>query len=280
MSAHYGDSVAMILDPNDHIGTVVETTSDPRGGDATVFQWIGIEEAIRIEAAYQRNTLRRKVTIRNPATGEHWTLLATAGANEDASLDEPISDTWEMDWNYHEKSIWSNPIILTEMRKFRGLDQVHTLQQWKKDMISLAKGEEVVARGATESLGDDVTITFEILKTVASGTFGFDEAVFDLLVEDLLSGVETRTLAQCVLRRTRKVPEDTTIREDNAGRMITDMAAEGLPTDKVFSEPLPEGGFWEKMRPKIQPSTPGAWSLIQEYWHAEDFSVLNFGDPV
>lgn len=280
MSAHYGDPALMLLEPNDHIGTVLETTSDPRGGDSTVYQWIGIEAAIRIEAAYQRNTLGRKVTIRNPATGEHWMLLATAGADENASTDEPISDTWEMDWNYHEKSIWSNPLILTEMRKFRGLDAVHTLQQWKKDMISLAKGEEVVARGATESEGDDVTITFDILKTVAVRTFGFDEAIFDLLVADLLDGVETRTLAQCVLKRTRKVPENTTIREENAGKMITDIYAEGLPRDQVFSQPLPEGGYWEKMRPKIQPATTGAWSLVQEYWHAEDFSVLNFGEAV
>jgi hypothetical protein len=185
-----------------------------------------------------------------------------------------------MDWNYHEKSIWSNPIILTEMRKFRGLDAVHTLQQWKKDMISLSKGEEIVARGATESEGDDATITFEILKTVAVSTFGFDSNVFDLLVADLLDGVETRTLAQCVLRRTRQVPEDTTIREDNAGKMISDISAEGLPADKVFSQPLPTGGYWEKMRPKVQPSKPGTWLLVQEYWHAEDFSRLNFGEAL
>jgi hypothetical protein len=280
MSAHYGDSAYMLLDPPDHLGTVVETTSDPRGGDSTVYQWIGIEAAIRVEAAYQRDTLRRKVTIRNPATGEHWTLLATAGADENTSLDEPISDTWEMDWNYHEKSIWSNPIILTEMRKFRGLDAVHTLQQWKKDLISLAKGEEIVARGATEDVGDDVTITFEILRDIAVSVIGFDAAVFDLLVADLLDGVETRTVAQCVLRRTRQVPEDTTIREDNAGKMISNITAEGLPADQVFSQPLPVGGYWEKMRPKVQPSKPGTWLIIQEYWHADDFSVLNFGEAV
>lgn len=280
MSALYGDVDEMLLSPPDHIGTLVETTSDPRGGDSNTYQWIGREDYIQAEAIYQRNTLGRKVTIRNPANGTQWTLLATTSESESTSTTEPISDTWEMDWNYHEKSIWSNPLILAEMRKFSGIDEVHTRQQWKKDMISLARGEEVVARGATESEGDDATITFEILKNVAVRTFGFDEEIFDLLVQDLTEGVETRTVAQCVIRRTRKVPPNTEIREDNAGKMIRDIHAEGLPEDMVFSEPLPVGGFWEKMRPRINPSGSVDWSLVQEYWHAEDFSRLNFGDPV
>jgi hypothetical protein len=280
MSALYGDVSEMLLSPPDHVGTLVETTSDPRGGDSNTYQWIGREDYIKAEAIYQRNTLGRKVTIRNPANGTQWTLLATTSESESTSTTEPISDTWEMDWNYHEKAIWSNPLILEEMRKFRGIDEVHTRQQWKKDMISLARGEEVVARGATATEGDDVTITFAILKIVAVATFGFDENIFNLLVQDLTEGVETRTVAQCVIRRTRKVPPDTTIREDNAGKMISDIHAEGLPTDQVFSQPLPSGGYWEKMRPKIMPSGSDAWSLVQEYWHAEDFSRLNFGEPV
>lgn len=279
-AALYGDVNEMLLSPNDHIGTLVETTSDPRGGDSNTYQWIGREDYIQAEAIYQRNTLNRKVSIRNPANGTQWTLLATTSESENTSTTEPISDTWELDWNYHEKSIWSNPLILTEMRKFRGIDEVHARQQWKKDMISLARGEDVVARGATASEGDDVTITFEILKTVAVDTFGFKASIFDLLVQDLTEGVETRTVAQCVIRRTRKVPPNTEIREDNAGKMISDIHAEGLPEDQVFSEPLPDGGYWEKMRPKIMPSGSDAWSLVQEYWHAEDFSRLNFGNPV
>lgn len=280
MSALYGDAASMLLDPPDHLGTLIETTDDPRSGQSNTYQWIGREDYIRAEATYQRNTLGRKVTIKNPADGTQFILNATTGATEDASTTEPISDTWEMDWNYHEKSIWSNPRILTEMRKFNGIDEVHTRQQWKKDMISLARGEDVVARGATATEGDDTTITFAILRTVAVVTFGFDAEVFDLLVSDLTEGVETRTVAQCVIRRTRKVPPNTEIREDNAGKMIEDIHAEGLPEDQVFSEPLPDGGFWEKMRPKIMPSGSVDWSLVQEYWHAEDFSRLNFGDPV
>jgi len=279
-AALYGDSASMLLDPPDHIGTLVEETSDPRAARPTRFNGLGA----RITCARRQSTSAtlsiERLQFATRPTAKSGCCSLPQPQPEDASTDEPLSDTWEMDWNYHEKSIWSNPLILAEMRKYRGLDAVHALQQWKKDLISLARGEEIVARGATEDVGMDGCNYFDILKDLATSIFGMDADIVQLLIEDLLDGVETRTVAQCVLRRTRKVPENTTIRESNAGKMIADIAGEGLPVDQVFSEPLPEGGHWEKMRPRIVPSGAGAWSMIQEYWHADDFSRLNFGEPV
>lgn len=279
MSEYRG--VNVLLRPPDHVGKLIEEGNDPRTGPFKTYEWRGTKENIDDEADYQFGTLKRKTIKRYDDSADEWILNATTGASEDTSKTEPLVDRWTMHWNYEQKSIWSNPLLLTEFRKVRGLDKAHTVAQIKKDMIDLAKGNDVVARGATATTGDDITITFAILKTIWV-SLGMNAKIFDLLMEDLLDGVDSRDIAQCVIRRTRIVPSNTSIRASatNVGRMLRSLTAEGLPSGQLFSEPLPKGGFWLKLRPEIDQTAADKWTIEQEYWHAEDFSVLNFGEEV
>jgi hypothetical protein len=282
MSKYFGaDS---LIRPNDNIGNIVEETFDPRNGPVVTFEWKGREDYIRLEAAYQLNTLKRKISIRKGGDGLEWTLQAFVGANETTSPTEPLSDRWTMHWNMVQKSIWQNPRVLGEWHKIYGVggvDRAHTLAQLKSDLIALSRGETVTASGATAGVGDDVTITFDILLTIGV-SIGLDRTVLILLILDLMDGVDVYEVAQCVIRRTRVVPSDTQIRVDpaNIGRMISSLSSEGLPASQVFSHPLPSGGFWEKKRPEIDQTASDKYTIVEEYWHADDYSLLNFGDPV
>lgn len=279
MSEYKGQNV--LLRPPDHTGKLIEEGDDPLRGPFKTFEWRGALANILSERDYQFVTLKRKVVRTYDDALDEWILRATTGANEDASKTDPLVDRWTMHWNYEQKAIWSNPILLAEFRKVRGLDSAHTVAQIKKDMISLSKGDDVVARGATVTTDDDVTITFEVLKKLWTD-LGMNGNVFDLLMNDLLDGVTERELSQCVIRHTRIVPSNTDLRAEaaNRGKMLSSLSGEGLPPDQVFSEPLPQGGFWLKMRPEIDQTSADKWTIEDEYWHAEDFSKLNFGEAV
>src|SRR5437868_215215 len=109
--------VDSLIQPPDHFGTRIEETWDPRTGPTVTFEWVGREDYIRLEGAFQLNTLKRKISIINGMEGAAWTLRAYVGANETTSPSEPLSDRWTMHWNMVQKSIWQNPLVLAEWRK-------------------------------------------------------------------------------------------------------------------------------------------------------------------
>lgn len=177
-------------------------------------------------------------------------IVTTLSVEDGATSTTVLNDTWELDGNDLEKSIWELPKVVEQMERTADLSDRATIRQ---NIESFVRGES--SDGATAPAG-------------------FDSEVYEALVASLLNGVEAFSVSTYVLRRTLTLTANTEVAPGfaNANKIFSRaqlLSAEPTIPDNLQSS-LPEG-VWLKKTPTASQQSDGRWVYRVEYWWAEEY---------
>jgi hypothetical protein len=251
---------------------------DPRSGDIIIRHWKGNPDNI---ALYESQARTLKYRYSTSWDGGYKVLSVEFPESEDNDPSTPLSEKWECDSNFLQKDIWTHPTVHAELSKIGfGIQTVR--QYFKKDFENYVAGNP---HGETES-GTEYDIIWSgntaHSLTAVMQQYGASVDVFEQLYDDLTRGVNAYYIVQYVVRHTRVTNRSSSIKgaRANVGRMYTAAwLTQQLPEDVKFE--VPETGFWAKQKPNVQEIERGKWEIVQEYWHADDYSrLIYYGEPV
>ena len=195
-----------------------------------------------------------------------YSIVTTIAVEPDATADTILNDLWELDGNDLEKDYWNASAV----KEF--LSGATLLQR----AIVRKTVEEYVREGGSESdLKRDVAIALSFAQNTI--LLPAEEAILELIVKDLVSGIQSYAEAAYVLRRTVTVPAGTTLAPSfgNANKIFT--SAQLVATETTIPlnlrASLP-GGYWQKKTPTASQQPDGRWSYRVEYWWAEEYSTM------
>lgn len=252
---------------------------DPRTGIQRRRPFTGTPDAIDIAAQTLINE-NAKFSLEAPVNGGYRRIVVFISGEEGHPADQPLTDDWERDSNMIEKDLWELPKVAREMAKFSSPSNValnggdRTVgARWKSDIEGVIKGDLITLKDGTE-------ITYQLLMDIANA-YGLNLAVMQELFSALGRGSKSKMIPAYVLRRTRQITENATLKPDdaNVGKVYTTaqlQVAEPIPFTIKWS--MPEG-IWLKMAPDVKPiqGTP-RWSITQEWWWAEYYDTFVY-DP-
>lgn len=248
---------------------------DPRTGDQIVRRWRGSPAAVELQRLALRGAGIR-YQVEQPEDGSYAIINGYYGAAETQDPGQAISDVWDLEGEDPEKAIWEHPrwIRLTQFADDdTRAEYVAKVRTW---IENLARGE----RTWTDDDGTVIVLNqSEILENAAilfNLTVGQQEYLWlKWLIQDFVSGVEAWPTSRWVLRRTLTVSEGTTIRMDrrNVGNVSTTQELAAMnPIDPEILFDLPTTGWWVKRTPKKLNVGSGKYTIMYEWWHADDYS--------
>jgi len=233
---------------------------NPRTGYQQIVVYTGTPDALE---AISSSAISNGYSVRYvpDSQGGYSSLEVTYGAAETQDPAVPLSDEWSLEGNDLEKSIFEHPNALAEF------------EQWPFGLSdpSIAPFRSTVeryVRGEIESLEDELATLINALKRPQILDLAHEMAAI------LGMGVESFTVSQYVLRRTRIVTSTTDIKPvvTNTGKVYSQAAMEseegGIPATLKFN--LPDG-VWLKRTPTVTQYGADKWQIVQEYWHADRF---------
>lgn len=248
---------------------------DPRTGDQIVRRWRGHPNAVEVQRQYLRAAGVR-YQIEQADDGSYATISGYYGASETQDPALPISDVWDLEGEDVERSIWEHwkwvRLSMFAADDVRA-DYTSKIRTW---IESLARGE----RTWTDDDGTVIPLTQSEILENASILLGLSSGQQEyiwlkLLIQDYVRGVEAWPSSRWVLRRTLSVSESTTIRMDNRniGNVATLAEVNALsPIDPRILVDCPQTGYWIKRTPKKLNVGSGKYSLLYEWWWADDYS--------
>lgn len=236
---------------------------NPRAGYSQVVLYTGTPSELEAIALIAKNNNYTHRYLPD-AQGSYSTLEVTYGAAETQDPAEPLSDEWSLVGNDLEKSIFEHPSVTSQQEGWS--------VQEKLDFKAIS---EASARGNADSVTEIRERLIESKKTAASD-------LLDKVATELAKGVEAFPVSQYVLRRNQVITNNSSIKPtlDNVGKVYTTSAVKnsyGIPDTIKFS--LPEG-FWLKRTPTVEPTGQDKYIITQEFWHADEYSVFLYGDPI
>jgi hypothetical protein len=257
--------MASIFGTADLVEMLPANSWDAKTGDMVTRRWQGGETAVNDAAAvFKRDGV--PYTIERPDPGGLWILTAKYGAEETAPKDQALSESWELDGNTIDKSIWQHERAKAAFDKFLDDDgfPTATYTQVKNDILAMS--------GGTKSPADvtwwDTTDSDYDLPTLKSLSYG------------LLRGVDSFPVGQFVLQRQMTYARDTICKVDfdKVGWVYTTtslkMTYATIPA--IIVSNLPEG-YWLKRQPSLK-SSATKYVLSQEFWHADDVEPFLYAD--
>jgi hypothetical protein len=217
-------------------------------------------------------------TVTAPDESGYQTITIEAGvdgAETDASL-------WELDGNDLEKTLWSHPKVITELDKVAwGTDpttKVLKMANLRNAIESLVRGET----NYTDSSGAVVVITMDAIHAILTAlSASITQSVFDDMIISMCRGAEVWPIGQYVLRHTLIIARSsaTTIAYTDVGKMFSSanlvLWETDIPTSILASIPA---GYWLKRTPTLKQINSLKLSLVQEWWHSDDYDSFLYED--
>lgn len=257
--------------------TVVELPSkfgyDPRLGDYKIRVFRGTEADIAtLKAEFRLQGV--KVETESDPDRHWWTLNATIGNDGDT---DPLADSWELDGNDLDKSIWELPEIVEvthapiDVTSPTAVEKATWWREFRAAVTAFVEGRRTIETDNGE------TVDLNMDRLISSGLLlGLDQAAVIVLVLSLLQGVEVFPVSQWVLKRRTIVGRGARIKpsKSNVNRIFTVeqlRTMEGLPESLPFDIPA---GVWAKKTPKFPQIAADKWAIDQEYWHADSANPL------
>lgn len=245
---------------------------DSRSGDTIVRRFRGDEFQISALAAYHKSE-GRSVENQPDEDGAYHTLMVTLGSEDSQPENQPLSDQWLPVTNTLEKHLWEHPKITKELDKIpwstvEKAETANKLKRWMEDWLSGAT-EVQIAGGSTEPLNLSV---FETLVT----SLGMTWSVFFGYLQARIKGVEAWPISQHVLRHSLVIAANSSLRPSrvNVGKIFTTAelkSVEAIPDNIKFDMP---NGYWLKQSPTgPEQVASGKWTIVQEYWHADEYDT-------
>lgn len=267
---------------------------NPRTGEIRIRHWKGTPLEI---AAIETQAKNLKYSYTTGWDGAYKTVSVEYPETEENEPNTPLSEKWECDANLLQKDIWSLPAVQAELQKIGGTiigqsaltqhgatEAADVRATFRNDFDAIANGREVRVQriDATGALveGEETTVTLAMLLDIAR-IYGANRQVFLDLAMDISKGVSFYNVIQYVARHTKVTNQSSSIKaaRENVGRMFTATTITALfPQDVKFEAPT--DGYWLKQVPTVDQIEKGKWEIVQEYWHADDYSRLIYGAPV
>jgi hypothetical protein len=225
---------------------------DPRGGKAGVLKWRGTPTGIAAQVQFVE-ALKLRYDTRELEPGGYVELLVYVGGGELTPVDEPLADTWTLENNEVERSIWQIDKVL---------DMFNTGGWTTQDLADLRSDVEQLFAGngtVNDILGMPGLSPTEI-------------TIIDGLIGALMRGVEVKPIDEPVIRRRLVLPRGSNVRPYNAGwgKIISSTAlkAGGDPSGTPPDEFELEAGWWRKKRPVIdKEKSASTFEIVQEWWY-------------
>ncbi len=243
-----------------------ESTFDPRTGESNTYGWKGTPAEVEIKRALYV-ALGYRVSVTPSDSGGYSILRVYAGGSETQDAGEALSNTWELDSNDSEKSLWLLPKVKAELDKLTVTNRV----RFKSDVDALLRGEQkVTVAGVEVDLTSDSVILW-------AGQAGMDETIIEGLITSFASGVDFFPFSQTVLRREIVLASNSSVKASrlNVNKIFTTselVSAESIPLDVKFEL---DDGFWLKRSPKCQRTSYGRWRISQEYYFADAYNEFS-----
>lgn len=245
-------------------------TWDPRTGWVITRRFRGQKEfLLAYEAAHK--SAGAKTDWEPTDDGALAVLRATYGAEETQAPGEALSERWELVGNDLEKSLWELPKVVAELAKIvQDTARPMKIAMLKTNVERLSKGNSTLLdiNGDEDKQDDPVPYFLNIVLLM-----GLDPAVFLSLICTLASEVTSWTISQWVLRCTKVIANNSTIKPSllNVGKVYgTEQlrTAELIPSTIKFDLP---SGYWLKRTPTIEQTAADKWTISQEWWHADAY---------
>lgn len=224
--------------------------------------------------------------------GQKWTLdpgseeggykiisvnISSQNPDGTSNPDQPLSDIWEFDTNDLEKDVWGHPDLL-RIFNAAGLDRSQ-FAIWKIEV-------EKFFKGVTDD--PDVPDNQDALVSVSLPTVtGNDAVLLGYFLDDIADGVTSYLVPQFVLRNTKIVTSSGRIKAaiGNTDILVTTptlISVYEVPETIKVDMTLPElaDGSWLIRGPKVRQVTSDKWSLMTEFWHADDYSKFQYDPPI
>lgn len=247
---------------------------DPRVGSTLQRRYRGTRAECELGAASLR-AQKTRYSIEQPESGGYAVLNVFASVDEEADPSEPLSSEWELVGEDLEKSIWMHPKWLSIAAKLR---EGKNNESW---WVSYFRSQiEALARGESK-FTDREGVQFELSQSsilsdvdAIAGLTPAETAQLALLISDVCDGVDSWPISRYVLRHSRIVAANTTIRMKytGVGKMYsTAKLGRTEDIDQVILGTLPSG-YWLKRTPTLRVAGSAKYQIIQEWWHADDYS--------
>lgn len=258
---------------------------DPRTGPTRIRRWKG--PTAQVIPASSSGTKAHELQ----QAGIRWSLESNEngfgiirgeyGADDLQPEDVPLSDEWEEDPGFEQKTLWEFPsvqavmdfIIVEEDRAFA-----------KQAFDALLRGD----RTAVNSIGETIQINLADLLTAIATAVNRGGGNGDAAAQEMRAyfgerckGVDSFRTEIHTVTRTRVVTLSTSIRpsRENVNKLFTTsgMTGEGFPGEAVTGFALHEG-FYLKSHPKIERIGASKRRIVQTYEWCEYFSKYIYRD--
>ena len=223
---------------------------DPRSGWQIGYRYLGPTEDLVLLEFDARNLGRRTELDPHPQGGRGM-LTIWVGAEATQAPDQPLVDRWTLAGNDLEKSLLEHPDVLAAFPDTNPQARANL----RSDLDDVMSGEKTVQ---------------EMLDATTDPT---QQAMINLLVNQMSLGVEAFTVSQFVLRRVLIIAANSSIKPslEHVGEIYTTaelVQAETVPGTIRFE--LPEG-YWLKRTPTVDQMSLDKWQITQEWWHADAY---------
>jgi hypothetical protein len=243
---------------------------DPRGGKAGVLKWRGTPTGIAAQVQLVE-ALKLRYDTRELEPGGYVELLVYVGGGELSPPDEVLADTWTLDCNEIEQSIW----LLDKV-----IDMFNTGGWTTQDKVDLRADIENLFSGGT-SLRTGQPATVEDILSMPGLSAG-EITILDGLIGALMQNIEVKPFDQPVIRRRLVLPKGSSARpfQTGVGKLITTANLRagadpsGTPPD-VFDL---ETGWWRKKRATVDfEKSASTFEIVQEWWwHAKEYDAFTW----
>jgi hypothetical protein len=247
---------------------------DPRAGDTLQRRYRGTRAECEFGAVSLR-ALKTRYSIEQPEVGGYAVLNVFASVDDDADPSVPLSSEWELVGEDLEKSIWVHPKWIAIAAKLRvGKDgESWWVAYFRSQIETLARGEATFTdREGVEFDLSRASIISDV--DAIAGLTTAEERNLGQLIDDLCDGVESWPISRYVLRNSKIVAANTTIKLSytGVGKMYTTAKLSRTEDiDQVILGTLPTG-YWLKRTPTLRVSGSAKYQMTQEWWHADDYS--------
>ncbi len=258
---------------------------DPRGGWTVTRRWRGTPSQVNDKAVTEA-LLGNRFAITPSDDGGFAVLESTAADIENQPADQPLSDTWELDANSLEKELWFLKWVKAVM------DGV-TDTQLSGVTITAAAARNWIRRAIESFISGTEKIKF--VDGVEEFALTYDELVNHIfvlqpsaaeglkpLIDIMAKGVKQFQVGQFVLKRTRVVARNYSVKPiyDDVFKRRDSTSLKthySIPDALLFA--LPDGE-WLKYEPTVKQTSATKWTISEEWYHADKWEPLIYGDLV
>jgi hypothetical protein len=205
-----------------------------------------------------------------PFTDLRWTVTDPSSGGGSQDPDRIITDLWEDQDNMLERELWSLPGVIEQLAILKGQPDSYDKAAFVRRLVD----DKVAGRENTlDNNGTEVALWPMSIYVGHFTALGLNPEVFTGLVNSMANGVQSYLVKQPVIRRTRILPPNTSIKplKAQAGKIMSSGFLISFENPPATIKINIESGFYFVRSPNMVQQTDGNWQLRQEWWWTQYF---------